>query len=61
MQYFIISFQNIETGEFKEYYQFISPEDIEEKARDLRDKFFDKDDIINIHIYKQIKTIYDGE
>lgn len=61
MQYFIISFQNMKTGEFKEYYQYISPEDIEKKARDLRDKFFDKDDIINIHIYKKIKTIYDGE
>lgn len=61
MQYFIISFKNMKTGEFKEYYQFISPEDIEKKARDLRDKFFDKDDIITIHIYKEIKTIYDGE
>ena len=61
MQYFIISFRNMKTGEFKEYHQYISPEDIEKKARDLRDKFFDKDDIINIHIYKEIKTIYDGE
>lgn len=61
MQYFIINFRNMKTGEFKEYYQYISPEDIEKKARDLRDKFFNKDDIINIHIYKLIKTIYDGE
>lgn len=56
-EYYIISFQNVQTGEFKEYYQFISPEDIEEKARNLRDKFFDKNATINIHIYKLIKTI----
>lgn len=60
-EYYIISFRNERTGEFKEYYQFISPEDIEEKAKELKNKFFNKDDIITIHIYKQIKTIYDGE
>ena len=27
-EYYIISFQNIKTGEFKEYYEFKSPEDI---------------------------------
>ena len=59
--YYIISFQNMKTWEFKEYYQFISSEDIEEKARDLRDKFFTKDDIINIHIYKLEKTICQKE
>ena len=61
MEYYIISFRNVETGEFKEYYQFISPEDIEEKARSLRDKFFGKDKVIDIHIYKLTKTIYYGE
>lgn len=60
-EYYIISFQNLNTGELKEYYQFISPEDIEEKARELRNKFFDKDTPIHIHIYKRIKMIYDGE
>ena len=60
-EYYIISFQNIKTGEFKEYYEFKSPEDIEQIARDLRNKFFNKEDVINIHIYKQVKMIYDGE
>ena len=60
-EYYIISFKNERTGEFKEYYQFISPEDIEEKAKELRNKFFKEDDIIKIHIYKLEKTIYDGE
>lgn len=60
-EYYIISFQNMKTGELKEYYQFTSPEDIEEKARDLRNRFFDKDDVIIIHIYREVKTIYDGE
>lgn len=60
-EYYIISFQNMKTGEFKEYYQFISSEDIEEKARDLRNKFFDKNDVVNIHIYKLAKTICHGE
>lgn len=60
-EYYIISFQNMKTGELKEYYQFISPEDIEEKARDLRDKFFNKDDVIDIYIYKLAKVICQGE
>ena len=59
--YYIIIFRNAETWEFKEYYQFISPEDIEEKARSLRAKFFGKDEVIDIHIYKLEKTIYQKE
>lgn len=60
-EYFIISFRNEDTGEFKEYYQIISPENVEEKARKLREESFDKDAPITIHIYKHFKTIYDGE
>lgn len=56
-EYYIISFQNLKTGEIKEYYQFISPEDIEEKAIELRNKFYGENENIKIHIYKNIKTI----
>lgn len=55
---YIVSFENVRTGEFKEYYLFISPKDVEEKAEELRNKFFNKEDIIKIHIYKKEKTIY---
>ena len=63
-EYYIISFRNERTGEFKEYYQCISteaPEDIETKARKMRDVWFSKDVPITIRIYKAFKTIYDGE
>lgn len=56
-EYYIISFKNDKTGEFKEYYQFISPEDIEEKAKYLRNEFFGEDENITIYIYKLEKTI----
>ena len=60
-EYYVIAFKNNRTGEIKEYYQFTSPEDIEDKAKDLKKRFFDIDEPITILIYKQIKAIYDEE
>lgn len=60
-EYYIIAFKNEKTGESKEYYLYLSPEDIEEKARELRSKFFDEEEYISIHIYKLEKHIYAGE
>ena len=55
--YYIISFRNMLTGDLKEYYQLTPAEEIEEKAKNLRGKFFSKDDLIEINIYKLVKTI----
>lgn len=55
--YYIISFRNMLTGDLKEYYQLTTAEEIEEKAKKLMDKFFSKDDLIEINIYKLVKTI----
>lgn len=57
-EHYIISFENVRTGEFKEYYLFVSPEDIEERAKELRNKFFKEEDIIKIHVYKRVDTYY---
>lgn len=58
-KYYLISFKNMNTGELKEYYQFISSEDIEERARELRNKFFSKNDVIMIYIYQLVNKIED--
>lgn len=54
--YHIIVFRNVKNGEYKEYYIVRAEDEIEEKARQLRDEFFNKEDI-EIHIYTLSKRI----
>ena len=58
---YVISFLNRETNEIREYYVYYCREELEDKARELRNKFYDKDDIIDIQIYKFIKQIRDDK
>lgn len=62
MKYYILSFQNVKTGETKEYYKYInSGKNIKDIAIDLANKFeMDKEET-RIHIYKLEKVIYNGE
>lgn len=58
---YVISFLNRETNEIREYYVYYCREELEDKARELRNKFYDKDDIIDIQIYKFVKQIRDDK
>lgn len=62
MKYYIISFENVETGENKEYYKCIHEEDnIRNIAIKLVDTFKLDKTITRLHIYKLQETIYNDE
>lgn len=56
-EYYIIVFHNIKTGEFKEYYQFLPNYEIEQKAKELKQKFYNNSNDIELILYKQVKRI----
>lgn len=62
MKYYIISFQNVETGETKEYYKCVrSDENIKDIAIKLVDTFNLDKTITRLHIYQLKEVIYNDE
>lgn len=61
MKYYVISFQNIVTGEIKEYYKCISASEIKKFAIEMVEKSNLNKEEVRIHIYELKEVIYNGE
>lgn len=61
MKYYVISFQNAKTGEFKEYYKYIGEDEIKKFAIEMVEKFNLDKDLTVIRIFELKEIIYNGE
>ena len=59
--HYVICFVNRKNGESKEYYFSCNSDELYKRAKELRKRFFEDDEIIDMHIYKRQKIMFNGE